>query len=63
MRRYGATGSVTRSRMEDCNSSMHKTMPTLMLDKAERKALAALLKQVAGEKIKGMKTIIEEMRQ
>lgn len=29
----------------------------------ERKALAALLKQVAGEKIKGMKTIIEEMRQ
>ncbi len=41
MRRYGATGSVTRSRMEDCNSSMHKTMPTLMLDKAERKALAA----------------------
>ena len=29
----------------------------------ERKALASLLKQVAGEKIKGMKTIIEEMRQ
>ncbi len=29
----------------------------------ERRALSALLKQVAGEKIKGMKTIIEEMRQ